>query len=496
MMDLASRLEKLGDLAAGRGSIVQVDDTACFLARMDSTARLLLVVLGEAGGLEGTRHEPSGALVCPTTPENAAALRRLVPWLNPVPLGHQTSAGFGDRLGLATPGHVRALRRLEGRPVAAVFAQQSVRENARTGRTPQQVVDDAIWGLVREGWNGPWGADADHLKTADDVATFAAAAYSMYTIDPGDHVDDRVTSDSPKDVEAKLADMPWGDLEDAPRDMERRYLARSFDLDGYVASFDKEVLWRAAAKYGRAVAHTCRMYRSIAQRQGDRPFELEVSVDETRTPTSVMEHLFIASELRRLGVRWVSLAPRFVGDFEKGVDYIGDLGTFEAELARHAAVARLLGPYKLSLHSGSDKFSIYPIAARLLRPGSAGSLGPMVHVKTAGTSYLEALRAIAAEEPALFSDILTFARQRYETDRATYHVSARLGEVPEPATLPEADLPGLLDQFHARQVLHVTYGSVLDRFGDRLRASLESHEEAYRRCLEEHFLRHLRPFVE
>ena len=74
-------------------------------------------------------------------------------------------------------------------------------------------------------------------------------------------------------------------------------------------------------------------------------------------------------------------------------------------------------------------------------------------------------------------------------------MSARLGEVPAPADLPEADLPGLLDQFHARQVLHVTYGSVLDRFGDRLRVSLESHEEAYRMCLEEHFLRHLRPFA-
>jgi hypothetical protein len=161
----------------------------------------------------------------------------------------------------------------------------------------------------------------------------------------------------------------------------------------------------------------------------------------------------------------------------------------------------MLGPYKLSLHSGSDKFSIYPIAARLLRAGAGSSgsgpgSGPMVHVKTAGTSYLEALRALGAEEPGLFREILTFARQRYETDRASYHVSARLGEVPAPDELAEAALPGLLDQFHPRQVLHVTYGSVLDRFGDRLRASLESHEEAYQRCLEEHFLRHLRPFVE
>jgi hypothetical protein len=90
-----------------------------------------------------------------------------------------------------------------------------------------------------------------------------------------------------------------------------------------------------------------------------------VSVDETENPTSVAEHIYIAGELGRLGVRWVSLAPRFVGEFEKGVDYIGDIELFEKEFARHAAVAKRLGPYKLSLHSGSDKFSIYPITARL-----------------------------------------------------------------------------------------------------------------------------------
>ena len=86
----------------------------------------------------------------------------------------------------------------------------------------------------------------------------------------------------------------------------------------------------------------------------------------------------------------------------KGVDYIGDLDEFEAEMAKHAAIARVLGPYKLSIHSGSDKFSIYPIFAR-----HAGSL---VHLKTAGTSYLEALRAIAGVDPAFFREILALAR--------------------------------------------------------------------------------------
>jgi hypothetical protein len=210
-------------------------------------------------------------------------------------------------------------------------------------------------------------------------------------------------------------------------------------------------------------------------------------VDETQTPTSPAEHLFIAGELARLGVHWVSLAPRFVGRFEKGVDYIGDLATFAAEFARHVAVAQALGPYKLSLHSGSDKFSIYPIAAQ--------AAGGLVHLKTAGTSYLEALRAISQTVPSLFREILAFARERYETDRATYHVSARLDKVPAPDALRDTDLPGLFEQFDARQVLHVTFGSVLDHFGGRLLATLREHEEVYYTLLESHFRRHLSLFV-
>ena len=524
-MNLEQNLERLTGLAVYPRSVIsgdEVDGTVYFLARGDKTNQRIgesadqriLGVLGDGTGFEGTRHEQSGALLCPLTPANAAALRVRLPWLRPVPLGLQTSAGFGDRLGLATPGHVRAVRQFRETAggIAPIFAQQSVRENARTGRTPQQVLDDATWGVFQEGWRDPLGADADHLKTPADVDAFIAAGYSFYTIDPGDHVDNAAHTASPAEVETKVQALPWDALEDTAQDMERRYLDRSFDLGGAALTFERETLWRAAAKYGCAIAHTVRMYRHLADRMGhhapstgsDHSFELEVSVDETETPTSPAEHLFIASELRRLGVRWVSLAPRFVGRFEKGVDYIGDLEVFSAEFARHAAVARALGPYKLSLHSGSDKFSIYPIVARLAGGGSAGLTGPLVHLKTAGTSYLEALRAVARVAPALFREILAFARERYDTDRATYHVSAQLANVPPPLSSPsrgeavalsDADLSGLLEQFDARQVLHVTFGSVLDRFGDRLLATLREHEEVYCALLESHFRRHLLPFV-
>jgi hypothetical protein len=219
-----------------------------------------------------------------------------------------------------------------------------------------------------------------------------------------------------------------------------------------------------------------------------------MSVDETATPTSVAEHVFVASELQRLGVEWVSLAPRFVGEFEKGVDYIGDLGEFEESFAGHVAVAQHFGPYKVSIHSGSDKFSIYPIAARLA--------GDLAHLKTAGTSYLEALRAIARIDPAFFREIMGFAIERYPEDRASYHVSADLSKVPAPDSVSDEELPEVLDQFDARETLHVTFGSVLTaqagskpRFRDRLMQALEKNEEIHYDTVQAHIERHVRPFA-
>jgi len=243
------------------------------------------------------------------------------------------------------------------------------------------------------------------------------------------------------------------------------------------------------------------MYRHLMQVTGGRNCELEVSVDETETPTTHAEHVYIASELRRLGVQWVSLAPRYIGRFEKGVDYIspsgkiGDVAAFEADFAVHAAIARQFGPYKLSLHSGSDKFSVYPVAARQTRG--------LVHLKTAGTSYLEALHTIAALDPDFFREIYAFARERFETDRASYHVSAQLERAPLPHDVTDADLPALLNQFDAREILHHTFGSVLTeraadgrwRFYDRFVDLLRANSEAYAANLEAHFLCHLKPFV-
>jgi hypothetical protein len=366
----------------------------------------------------------------------------------------------------------------------------------RTARTPDDVMDGATWGVFQEGWREGYGADADHLKTQADIDLCLPAGYCTYTLDPGDHVDNQAEIDDLHTLGIKFADLPWAALGKTAVSTEAEYIGRAWNLGGGLSlTLDREQLLRAACKYGRAVAHLVALYRYLVQALGSRPWELEISVDETLTPTRPEEHWYVAHELKRLGVRWVSLAPRYVGSFEKGVDYIGDLAHFERDFALQVAVARALGPYKLSLHSGSDKFSIYPIASRLA--------GEYVHLKTAGTSYLEALRAIAQMDAPLFREILRFAVANWERDKASYRVSARMSEVLNPDTLADTALAGVLDQFDARQALHVTFGTVLTQrdaqgrlvFRDRLYGALEDHEEAHYAALEAHIARHLTPFA-
>lgn len=477
------------NLAVYPNSLADAGDVTFFLAWTGQGKRLGIVAPRDSAVLGQFDGEPCDQgdkilLVCPLTHHNAVALRDRLPWLQPRPLGLQTSAGCGDRLGLATPGHVRAAEAVPG--IAMVFAQQSVRELTRTGRTAEEVMDAATWGVFQEGWRAGFGADADHLKTPEDIDVYVAAGYTFFTVDPGAFVDAAAETDERGTLLAKYEALPWPDLATTVCDLRMAYLDKRIEVEDRVFTLDEETFLRAAVKYGRAVAHVALMYRHLAAQRPPGSFELEVSVDETESPTSPAEHLFIARELRRLGVRWVSLAPRYVGRFEKGVDYIGDLAAFEADFAGHAAIARALGPYKLSLHTGSDKFSIYQVAVRATRG--------LLHLKTAGTSYLEALRVVATLDPALFREILAFAVARYETDRASYHVSADPARLPPLKNLADADLPRLLDDLDGRQILHVAFGSVLNpkhSFKARLLAVLGDNEEAYYNALEQHFVRHL-----
>lgn len=476
-------------------SFVVHNGAAWWLRRVESGKRLEILARPEAPMLSNFHGESQASaagyalMQCPTDHENARALRFALPWLHPVTLGWTTSAGFGDRLGLATPGHVGALQSVlrddPGHTIVPIFAQQSIREMERTRRSPADVLDDATWGTFQGGWRAEVGADADHLKTTGDIDACAAAGYTFYTIDPGDYVDSEADEALPADVRRKVAALPWQTLESSEADLTRQYIGQTVHLEGEDVLLDEPSVMRAAAKYARAIAHAVALARHLAAK--GIPSELEISVDEAETPTSPVEHIYFVGELKRFGVQWVSLAPRFPGRFEKGIDYVGDLQTLSQSLKTHAAIARALGPYKLSLHSGSDKFSVYP----LIRAATKG----LVHLKTAGTSFVEALRVVAQVEPTLFRQISAFARERYPEDRASYHVSAELNRIPALTDISDEDLPSLLDDRDARQVLHVTFGSLLAQFGSQILATLTAYEEAYDEVLKRHFRHHLEPFV-
>jgi len=417
----------------------------------------------------------------------------------PVTLGLAPSFGFGDRTGLATPGHVLAMQR-SGGGIEPIFPQQSIREMTRTGRTPGEVMDDALRGMAAARWQGRTGADADHLKRFEDVEVTAACGFTFFTIDPSEFVDPHAGGYDHKLLTEKFAlvreEVAWIE----------KYAGKTVPLfTGTRVGLDEIACLRAAVKYGRAINHAVRMADHIGKvcDAAGQDHEIELSVDETEQPTTLAEHYIIADQCLSRGMKLVSLAPRFIGDFEKGVDYKGDLQLLEQSLRDHAAVAELLGPYKLSLHSGSDKLSIYPAFARATKG--------RFHVKTAGTSYLEALRVVARHDETLFRQIIDFARSRYDVDKATYHVSATVASAPPPADVKDVRVlereylelwPEVLGgrgfTRPGRQILHCTFGSVLchGALGPALKQILREHQATYTEVLADHFARHLEAIKE
>lgn len=472
---------------------VRTDALIATVERDAHGRRTLVVTTEETAPLDAFEGDgaPVGGgyqLRGPLSATNAAALRAAVDNLRPRPLGIGRSVGTGDRLGLATPGHARAFQE-QGQGITPVFAQQSIREMDRLGRTAQQVLDDATFGCVEAGWNGAVGADTDHIKTSEGIDRGLAAGFTTFTLDPGDHVvdPDRATGDVTSLV-------PWRDLEDDAASLVRRYGGHRFEVDGETVTVTGDDLLRAAVKYGAAIAETVRMSRHVRD-NARHDIEIEVAIDETDLVTSVVEHYYFAAELRRLGVQWVSLAPRYADGFEKGVEYLGQVEAFAANLRGHIAVAEQFDGYKISLHSGSDKFSIYPAAVEATKG--------RIHLKTSGTSYLSALQVAAHQAPDLLREIYGVSRESYRKARASYQVSADVDRTPDPHSVSDADLPELVTAFDSRQILHVGYGDVLTavdaagqrRFDAALREVLTFNAELYAEVIADHLGRHLAPFA-
>jgi len=483
-------------------SIFRHDGAFLFMAKRGLEKYLFVVSFGDdpilqkfdGDILSDTGFDPGTFIKqCALIHSNAMMIRELFPFTKPILIGVHNAIGLGDRLGIANPAHLRAV---SGTGMKAVLAQQSIRELERTQRRPEEVVDAASWAAYQEGYQAGFGADADHLKTTADIDLMVAAGFTMFTIDPGVHVVNAADSLPPDALIDKSKSLSWSLLGDTFDNFMSRYENRSFTIsEDLTIRPGREQVLRALVKYGQVIAHTVKLYLYFQEKYRDYPSEFELSIDETESVTSPFEHFLVANELKRLGVTLVSLAPRFIGDFEKGIDYRGDLDQFRVEYIKHVKIAEMIGPYKISIHSGSDKFGVYQVIGSLAHGH--------VHVKTAGTSYLEALRTIAVNQAGLFREILDFAREQYQTEKASYHVSAKIENVPVSAQCTDGQLVEILNQDDGRQVLHVTYGKVLTAknaagdyiFRDRILKCLNAHEQRHYAFLQRHFDRHLKPFA-
>ncbi len=463
-----------------------------FFIGKDKSGKSLWITDGDdASQFEGTAE--NGVKRCPLNHRNAKEIQKLFSFTKPGLIGRQNSIGCGDRLGYANPGHIRAVA---GSGLIPVLAQQSVRELERTKREAEDVMDAAIWAVFQEGYKDGFGADGDHLKTPEDIDRYAKAGFTMYTLDIGLYVVNEASRLPIPEIRSRASMLPWNILKDTLENALIRYSGKNNVIaDGFEIRPSEEETLRAMVKYGAGIAQTVKLTDHLKNKWPDQPVEIELSVDETDTPTTPLEHYIVASELKRLGIKLMSLAPRFIGDFEKGIEYKGDLNVFREEYIKHVLIAEKLGPYKISIHSGSDKFDIYNVI---------GSIGfGKVHVKTAGTSWLEALRTVAAADPVLFGEILDCSRENYNNDRKSYHVTADISRTKSAKEYNKAELIDLLSDDNARQILHVTFGTVLSKkdaagnylFKERILQCLKDHEDVHYQFIVKHFKRHIDPII-
>ena len=398
--------------------------------------------------------------------ETACTLRKLFSFTAPKRvLGEQRSFGLGDRLGIATPGHIRVISKYDVMPV---FAQQSIRELDLTNRRYEDVLDAVTFAVFREDFTRGYGADGDHLKRPEDIEYALKLGFTMLTLDLSEHIH--------HDADGKYS-----------QDVDDIYLGKTFDVEGHKIAFTKDELDRVKGIYGEALDFAMEMLDRFLK---DGTCDLEISIDETDTPTAPSEHFFVASELKRRGADVKTIAPRFIGEFQKGIDYIGDPAEFDKEMDVHSAIARHFG-HKVSVHSGSDKFSVFASVGSRTRQ--------KYHVKTAGTNWLEAMRIVAQADPELYRSIHAFALEHFEEAKKFYHVTTDLGAIKPLGEVKDCELPEYFADNNARQLIHITYGLILNAkdadgrllYKERLYKLWREHEEEYAQALEKHIGKHL-----
>lgn len=398
------------------------------------------------------------------------------------------TVGVGDRFGQQGKAQLKAFQqaREAGWAVCPVW-NKSNREHGLIGTRSESVRQEADEAVRALGWTSPYYVDADHINR-QNVDSFLAAS-DFFTIDVADFIGQRAESAAVEAFVQKQADL----VRRAP------------------VPVSAEMIRATAEHFLLAVQEAGRIYRYIEAQKGRGRFVTEVSMDETVRSQTPAELLLILAMIAEEGIPAETVAPKFTGEFHKGVDYQGDPDRFEADFDQHLTAIsyartewKLPETLKLSIHSGSDKFSLYPRINRQLKKHQAG-----VHLKTAGTTWLEEIHGLAAAG----GEALTVAREIYVQAYGRYAelikpyatvVAIDRTRLPLPEqvrTWSSAAYVGALvhDQKNPayqpnfRQFLHLSF-RVAAEMGDRYLALLREHQdEIGRRVTDNLFQNHLRP---
>lgn len=407
----------------------------------------------------------------------------------PVPLGLRRSFGFDDRLGLAAPGHLAAARRFS---IAPVLVQLAPREFVRSGTTPAERIARAGQAVAAAHFPREWGADAHTVKTDADVESMAAAGVTWFTLDPSAFVENRADALDADGLAEELAVL--GKEGVLPAECVPALAGRRFELGADIRiACELDALARAAVKFARALHHAQRLARHVSTLSRPAPCDIELALVECTAPATPAEHLFIALEMRRRAMPVTSLALRWDAGLEPAVEFAGDAEACVRRLRIHAAIARALGPYKVSVHHGDAKYAILA--------GIARACGEHLHVKSGSASHLAAMRLVCRAAPDLFREIVAFARPRFESERVPHLVSTTRASVERlfrPAALatPEATF---LDTAPGQHLLQTTSAAVLSQgltsrgrpFRDAILDVVLRRKDDYRELLDTLFTRHL-----
>ena len=391
------------------------------------------------------------------------------------------SLGVGDRFAHQGEAQLGALMqaREDGIDMVPVW-NKSHREHTIIGTAPDNVRREADAAVAALGWGGPYHVDADHIGLKN-VDLFVSSS-DFFTLDVADFTG-----------------------EAADDDTIRAFVDRYARFEGELAIPGVEPLQitRAgieaiARKFLLAVQEAGKIYRHVEGAKGAGNFVTEVSMDETDDPQSPLEMLFILAAIADEGIPAQTIAPKFTGRFNKGVDYVGDLDRFAQEFADDLAVIAfavkefgLPETLKLSVHSGSDKFSIYPIIGRAIIAAGAG-----LHLKTAGTTWLEELIGLAeagGDGLKIAQDVYRAAHGRFDELCGPYATVIDIDReaLPSPDTVDGwggADLVAALQHdpgcpaydANVRQLLHVGY-KVAAEMGARFTNALDAHRSVIAR---------------